>query len=79
MIEDLPALVDGMDLQNGLEKALLSKVNSAISNLDDGDVAGTIDKLLSFINHVEAQRGKKITNAQADVLVAYAQNILAQL
>jgi hypothetical protein len=37
------------------------------------------NQLNAFLNQVAAQRGKKLTNAQADLLTAYVQNILAQL
>ena len=33
-------------------------------------------KLKAFINHVEAQRGKKLTNAEADALIAAAQALV---
>ena len=37
------------------------------------------NSLAAFINAVEAQRGKKITNAQADQLIGSAQQIEAML
>jgi hypothetical protein len=35
--------------------------------------------LRQFITQVNAQRGKGLTNAQADTLVAYANNIIANI
>jgi hypothetical protein len=35
-----------------------------------------VNKLNAFINHVEAQRGKKITEDQADDLISKANNVI---
>ena len=40
------------------------KLENAITDLENGDIAGAIDKLTAFINSVEAQRGKKIPVAE---------------
>jgi len=75
-IEDLIALVISMDLNKGLTKALTTKLYEAIDYLNSGDNAGAVDALNAFINHVEAQRGKKLTNEQADQLIAETQHII---
>jgi hypothetical protein len=36
-----------------------------------------IGQLQAFINEVQAQRGKKITSETADLLIAYARNVIA--
>ena len=36
-----------------------------------------VNQLNAFINQVEAQRGKKISEADADALIAAAQEIIA--
>ena len=38
-----------------------------------------INQLNAFVNQVEAQRGKKLTEGQADYLVAEAQTIIDSL
>jgi len=35
--------------------------------------------LQAFINQIEAQRGKKISEEAADMLIAYANNIIAHI
>jgi len=35
--------------------------------------------LNAFINQVEAQRGKKISEEAADMLIAYANNIISKI
>ena len=44
--------------------------------MDKGQENAAINKLNAFINQVEAQRGKKITDGQADELIAKAQGII---
>jgi hypothetical protein len=77
-IEALALTVAEMNLQNGIENSLDSKLDAALNALADANVnnnGATCNSLDAFINAVEAQRGKKITNAQADELVATAHQI----
>ncbi len=39
-------------------------------------VAAAINSLEAFINEIEAQRGKKISDAEANALIAIAQQII---
>ena len=68
-----------LDLDRGAENRLLAKLGSALQKLDDGnknnDVA-LINSLEAFINAVEAQAGKKITETDADDLIDSAQKII---
>jgi parallel beta-helix repeat protein len=81
-ILDLIITVADMNLHQGIENSLDAKLNAALNALDDAnqnnDVAA-INSLYAFINAVEAQRGKKLTDAQADTLVTEASNIIAML
>jgi len=71
-----------MNLQNGIENSLYGKLDAALNELDDlnenNDVAAC-NSLDAFINAVEAQRGNKLTDTQADTLIATAQQIQASL
>jgi hypothetical protein len=78
-VADAPALLEAMELPNGPENSLPSKLNNAQANLDNGDLAGTQEKLLSFLDQMAAQRGKKLTEAEADLLTAFVLNVLARL
>ena len=49
---------------------------SALSDLNNHNNAAGINSLRAFINAVNAQRGNKITNAQADILIQKAQLII---
>ena len=65
-----------MELPSGTENSLTSKLENAIDSLDnDKDTAG-VNQLEAFINQVEAQRGKKLTEEEADALIAAAQWII---
>lgn len=82
LIEELVNIVIGLNLHQGISNALDAKLDTALSALDDmnenNDVAA-INSLNAFINSVEAQRGNKITNEDADALIAAAQAIIAEL
>lgn len=54
----------------------LTNVLSSIQALNAGQRSDAVNKLYAFINAVEAQRGKEITNDQANYLVSEAQNII---
>ena len=58
---------------------LLAKLNAALEALAGGDEAAASESLQAFLNQVEAQAGKKITQAQADELIAAANAILVAL
>jgi hypothetical protein len=81
-IENLALTVIQMNLQNGISNSLDSKLDTAITALIDVNVnndGAACISLTAFINAVEAQRAKKITNTQADQLIASAQQIKATL
>ena len=71
-----------MNLQNGIENSLDSKLDAALDALDDVNLnndGAARNSLQAFINAVEAQRGNKLTDAQADQLIGSAQEIQASL
>lgn len=81
-VQDLEATVIDMNLQNGIENSLDSKLDAvlnALSDVNSNNDGAACNSLQAFINSVEAQRGNKITSAQADQLIASAQQIQALL
>jgi len=70
---------EGMDLQKGIEKSLLARLEAGLQILkklpESNDVAA-IKYLEAFIKGVEVQRGKKIPEADADALISAAQEII---
>ena len=79
LLQALINLVNDFNLHQGILNSLDAKLNTAVEALDDlknnNDVAA-INALEAFINSVEAQRGKKISEADADRFIADAQTIL---
>ncbi len=84
-VELLDILAQGiidLDLQPGIENSLLAKLDTALQKLEDDNEnndAAAINLLDAFINAVEAQRGKKISDTDADSLIATAQEIIELL
>jgi len=71
-----------LGLPRGLETSLLAKLNAAELILTDvvpeNDPAA-VNVLEAFVNQVEAQSGKKISTADADALIAAAEQIAGLL
>ena len=81
-IDTLPGLrviVVGLTIDQTTKNGLLAKLDEAQKALNRGDKRTTINKLMDFINQVKAKRGTLISNADADLLVAYANNVISQL
>jgi hypothetical protein len=51
----------------------------SLQDLNENNDGAAINKLHSFINAVNAQRGNKISEADADRLIAAAQGVIDQL
>jgi hypothetical protein len=79
LVAELLEGVGGLELPRGIANSLLAKLDTALQKLEDAneknDVAA-INSLQAFINAIEAQRGKKIPEADADALIAAAQEII---
>jgi hypothetical protein len=78
-IQRLISLVTNLNLQHGIENSLDAKLEAAEQALNDinqnNDVAAN-NSLQAFINAVEAQRGKMIPEAVADLLISATQEII---
>jgi hypothetical protein len=79
LIEFLVDQVLDLNLQQGIENSLDAKLDAAEKALEDlnqnNDIAA-INTLEAFISAVEAQRGNQIPAADADALIASAQEII---
>jgi len=82
-LQALAELVESLNLQQGIDNSLdkkLEAVQQARNDLNENnDVAAANTLMEGFINSVEAQRGKALTDDQADALIAEANRILAVL
>ena len=71
-IEDLILDVDEINLASGIENALDQKLDNTLDAWDAENAdqrQDVVNKLYAVINATEAQRGKKITEADADFIV----------
>lgn len=71
--------VENMNLQQGIDNSLDAKLDAALESLDafNADKRNdAVNKLCAFVNEVEAQRGKKLTDEQADYLIIAAQQVI---
>ena len=64
------------ELPEGIETELTSVLNAAIKQIEERNDKTALNQLNAFINKVEAQRGKKIIEEQADILVGLAQSLI---
>ena len=78
-LEHFPNVIRRRGLHKGTENSLVSKVENAIKSLEKGNFNGAINQLQAFINEVEAQRGKKISEELAEMLIQYAKNVIWQI
>jgi Tol biopolymer transport system component len=72
----LIAMVESLTPEPKIEGGLLAKLNGAQTALASDNMRVAGNNLRSFINQVKAQRGKSLTSPQADLLVAYANNLI---
>lgn len=73
--EDINDLIDDiadMNLHQGLETGFTNKLMYAIQSISYGWIDDAINQINTFINQVEAHRGDKLTDVQADYLVTVA-------
>jgi sugar lactone lactonase YvrE len=81
-IQGLSDLVVNFNLKQGIANSLDAKLQNAFDALEAANAGLRQDaqnKLQAFINGVEAQRGKELTDEQADQLIALTQSILSVL
>jgi hypothetical protein len=78
-IDDLQAILLGYNLHQGTSNSLMAKLNAAEASLAAGNVTAACNQLGAFISEVNAQTPRRITVAQAAVLLAHAQSIRASI
>jgi parallel beta-helix repeat protein len=79
LINQLIEQVMSLNLSQGTENSLVSKLESAKGPLEDqnpNNDGAAVNSLGAFINAVEAQRGKEVSEQDADSLIAAAQQII---
>ena len=75
LLQDILSDVIAFEFNKGITNALSSTLTAALASWEN-DRAATINQLEAFINQVEAMRGTQMTDAEADELIASAQEII---
>lgn len=75
----LDTLVQDGVIEEELQNSLLSKVENANKSAQKDNICAAINQLEAFKNHVNAQRGKKISDGGADSIIEYADSVIAWL
>ena len=81
-LDGLQQIIDALPdevLSDEIKNSLVSKVNNALKSVDKEKDNAAINMLEAFIKEIEAQRGKKISEEAADMLIEYANNVIAKI
>ena len=78
-IDELIDDIEAMELHVGMEDSLVSKLEEVLDSIAEEEYKAASNQLGAFINQVEAQRGKKLTEEQADQLVTAAEIVIYML
>jgi len=81
-LPSLIAQVAALDLPPGTENSLITKLENAAAKLGDENPANdqaVVNSLEAFIHEIEAQRGKKILEDDANALITAAEAIISAL
>lgn len=80
LISDLAAAFREIDIQDKTTWAnLFDRINRAYDNYEKGDIEATKNDLKVLINKLESESRQKIGDASANMLILFAQEILAKL
>lgn len=79
-LQDLPRVIrEETSFPVIIQRPLIAIVNGAITALEHGNARAARQALSAFMFRIRAQRGMKIGDTDADMLVAFAANATAQL
>jgi hypothetical protein len=78
-IDDLSDLIERFNLPPGTANSLTTKLQTALTAINAGDIATACDSLTSLINQCLAQSGKKLTPDQANQIISSANQIKTDL
>ncbi|MDE1862696.1 MAG: hypothetical protein KGI33_07280 [Thaumarchaeota archaeon] len=78
----IPALISqvgGMNLQQGIQASLDAKLSGALDSLESGNAKTAVNRLDALVHEVDAQAGKHITAAQAELLDSFVREIIGAI
>ena len=74
-MDELEDAVTSLELSDGFEGSLLTKLTSALNAIQAGKTRAACGALQDFVSQVMAQSGKKIPAADATLLIALANQV----
>jgi hypothetical protein len=77
-VQSLIGDLEALNLADGIETSFISKLDNSIKSIINDRPAAS-GQISAFINEVEAQRGKELTEEQADYLIGFAQRLVEVL
>lgn len=78
-IDNLGQKIIDFNLHQGITQSLLAQLGAATNAINRGNTEAAISILGAMVNHIEAQRGKKIPTDVADELLQCLENIINAL
>lgn len=79
-IQTLEETIQDLNLSSGTTTSLQAKLDDALSAVEAGDKAAACTALNDFVNHVQAQAGKKkISASEGQTLIEAAERIMTAL
>jgi len=79
LMQELNTTINLCNLPKGTKNSLTSKLTNAQQSLDNGYQEEAISQLNALINQARAQRNKKLTSEQADMIIEEALRIIAAI
>jgi len=79
IIDDVIEDIKDLDLSEGLENSIVSKLENAKKSLEKGNIDAAINQLDSAIKWINAKTGKIISEETAADLIKYIQSIINNL
>ncbi len=71
-------LAEGV-IDEQMRNSLLSKVDNADKSANKENICAAVNQIEALKSQVNAQRGKKISDEAANLVIAYADNVIANL
>lgn len=76
LVTDMIGEIEELGLPDEAVSSLIPILVNTRSSLERGNKTAAVNQLKAFVNKVEAQRGKKLSDEQADLLIAWTTKVI---
>lgn len=73
---NLQQTIQSLGLHHGIENSLILKAENACRKFSEGNIKAAMNILNAFINEIESQKGNKISEDDANMLIQFTQNLI---